>query len=288
MEDAQLIELEARLMEAAAGAWLADLEKLRQMFAAGEDGIRAFVLGLDSPTIDAIPFLLEALGEGIADAAKTVESGTSFRKKPKLDPELVALVATLQLQARDALRIARTLVGAGTDEVAMLSPLLENRTSTRRRLSLAINGSVNQGVEEVARAAGQDVVWVSERNACVHCLAKSGQVVQPGQRFPTFTYGSRPIETGKGLKRPPLHGWCRCKLEVLNHQSYADALRRESERSILRGFALATESPRVRIEAAERLLEQGTDAPKSVQQYARKAVKSGKFPKPPTPSTSGR
>lgn len=289
MDDDQLLELERRLIEAVAGDWLAALDRLREMFALGEPGLRQYILSLSAPQIDAMPALLEALGAGMASAFQESDRPglAAFRGEPSLDPDIVALVLMLQGQAADALDIAQRLVGLGIGDVPTLSPLLENRTSTRRRLSLAVNGAVNQGVEEVARAAGQPLVWESERNACVHCLAKSGQVIQPGETFPVMTYGAKPIET-KPLKRPPLHGFCRCKLRVLNHQSFADALRRESERSILRGFALETESPRVRLEAAERLLAAGTDAPKSVQTYARQALKKGKFPRTAVPSQSGR
>ena len=70
---------------------------------------------------------------------------------------------------------------------------------------------------------------------------------------------------------------CRCTIEPLNDQSYADALRREADRSVLRGFSLESESMRVRVDAAERLLAQGVDAPKSVKAYAARAIKAGEF-----------
>ncbi|MEI5603996.1 hypothetical protein, partial [Streptomyces brasiliscabiei] len=73
------------------------------------------------------------------------------------------------------------------------------------------------------------------------------------------------------------HPRCRCELEPLVSREYADALRREADRSVLRGFSLESEPMRVRVEAAERLLARGVDAPKSVIAYARRAVKRGEF-----------
>lgn len=70
---------------------------------------------------------------------------------------------------------------------------------------------------------------------------------------------------------------CRCTIEPLVSREYADALRREADRSVLRGFSLESEPMRVRVEAAERLLARGVDAPKSVIAYARRAVKRGEF-----------
>ena len=70
---------------------------------------------------------------------------------------------------------------------------------------------------------------------------------------------------------------CRCTVEPLNDQAFADALRRESDRSVLRGFSLASEPMSVRIAAAERLLAKGVVAPKSVKKYAADAVKRGEF-----------
>ena len=71
---------------------------------------------------------------------------------------------------------------------------------------------------------------------------------------------------------------CRCEVEPLRSQDYADALRREADRSVLRGFSLESESMKTRVEAAEDLLERDPDAPKSVIEFARDAVDEGRFP----------
>lgn len=75
---------------------------------------------------------------------------------------------------------------------------------------------------------------------------------------------------------------CRCTIEPLNDKSYAEALRREADRSVLRGFSLESESMGTRVDAAQRLLDKGVNAPASVIKFAERGVKNGKF------STRGR
>jgi hypothetical protein len=64
----------------------------------------------------------------------------------------------------------------------------------------------------------------------------------------------------------------------LRSAEYAEALRREADRSVLRGFSLESESMKTRIDAADRLVSRGVDAPKSVIAYARRSIKVGVFP----------
>jgi hypothetical protein len=46
----------------------------------------------------------------------------------------------------------------------------------------------------------------------------------------------------------------------------------------LRGFSLESESMKTRVDAADRLVKRGVEAPKSVVAFARRAVKAGEFP----------
>src|SRR6185503_13649071 len=48
----------------------------------------------------------------------------------------------------------------------------------------AVNAAYNQSFRERADAQGVPVVWVAEFDACLHCLAYSGEVAQPGHQFP--------------------------------------------------------------------------------------------------------
>jgi hypothetical protein len=79
------------------------------------------------------------------------------------------------------------------------------------------------------------------------------------------------------LFHPPLHPNCRCHIEIGISPDYAEALQREAKRSILKGFKMESESEKVRLEAAKRLLETETGMPKSVEKYAERSVKRGKF-----------
>ena len=79
-------------------------------------------------------------------------------------------------------------------------------------------------------------------------------------------------------KYPPAHPNCRCTVEPLNAPEYAAALRREADRSVLRGFSLESESMGTRVDAARRLIDRGVDAPKTVVAFARRAVRAGEFP----------
>jgi hypothetical protein len=65
----------------------------------------------------------------------------------------------------------------------------------------------------------------------------------------------------------PVHPWCRCHVKAMplaEAETFADPLRREAERSVLRFESLPSESDRARTEAARRLIEQGSRLAKTV------------------------
>lgn len=125
------------------------------------------------------------------------------------------------------------------------------------------NKAANEGLKYVADLDPDLIsVWHPERDACVRCLNRAGQI--------------------DPKRLPPEHPNCRCVMWVLERETgkvIAASLVREAQRSILRGFSLPSESNRVRIDAARKLLNQGTNLPKSVKDYARTAVKRGQFPR---------
>ncbi|WP_410644510.1 hypothetical protein [Amycolatopsis sp. lyj-346] len=205
------------------------------------------------------------------------------------------------------------------------------------------NDELNEGLAAAAEHVGGRLVWIAERDACVACLALSGQVVEPGDAFDwRLTFGAKayqpkdynaarePVDIE--LERPPRHPYCRCRVSpwlghdetaawrvthdwaeaIKDAQAKGDqmavdaarraaaaavdsaafdlpaALRREAERSILRGDALPTESENVRLAAADRLLGRigsgktspapsGWRVPASVKARAERAVKRGRF-----------
>jgi hypothetical protein len=133
-----------------------------------------------------------------------------------------------------------------------------------------------------AKDAGQNVVWVAERNACPSCLAYQGHVVAPGREFPPgLTYGDTPIKPHGKLIGPPLHPWCQCELEEtdLEPGTLDLALAREAARSVARGLTDHASEP-AKIRATKRLLAKADKAgllPKSVVERAQRNVAASKY-----------
>lgn len=133
-----------------------------------------------------------------------------------------------------------------------------------------------------ARKAGQNVVWVAERNGCTTCLAYQGHVVAPGQEFPAgLTYGDAPIKPHGKLIGPPLHPHCRCELESTDLEPGALdlPLAREAARSVARGLTDYASEP-AKIRATRRLLAKADKAgllPKSVAERAARNVAASKY-----------
>lgn len=144
----------------------------------------------------------------------------------------------------------------------------------------------SDGTTAVAKATGSARMWVSERDACVNCAAYAGVTTQVDV-FPVgLSFGDKPIVPPGPLTGPALHSHCRCALELIDPADVATpaALKREAKRSVLRGFSLPTESEPARLRAADRLLAQYPGLPKTVERYAERAVRRGKFPSRDVPT----
>jgi hypothetical protein len=140
---------------------------------------------------------------------------------------------------------------------------------------------VTQHTQKQDRECGPDEVLIfePERNACVRCLKYAGMYRESGEEFRAGLSFDPDAPKPKGkIPGPPIHPHCRCNLTRIPRSlapSNSDALRREAERSILKGWALPSESNSVRTAAAKELLSSGINAPKSVIAEARKRLKSG-------------
>lgn len=255
--------------------------ELRRMLAREDPRIREYVLKLVAPKIgnDLAAAVEAAWNLGVSDAVKVIGEGEPKRMRGRTAPVPIVDLAWLAQRAiAGHIADARKLARAGADPDAVLAKVFAADNTLAREVTSIVNRAGNAGATAVADAAGRPTVWISEVNACVTCLAYSGTVAKPGKNFPAgLTYGERST-VASPVPYPPAHPHCRCTVEPLNDQSYADALRRESDRSVLRGFSLASEPMGVRIAAAERLLAKGVEAPKSVKAYAAKAIKRGEFP----------
>jgi hypothetical protein len=285
-----LLDLERRVLREAAGDWLGSIDELKRLLAMESPTLRAAVLSLLAPRIEdvALVGLLEAANLGAEDAATIArDADLSDEALAQLDAATRAVIVRreqrnaikgLDKAAESALDKAHKLLAAGAAIEAVLSPLFESANHTRLVLETTINATANEAVIDVADAVDLALVWVAERNACVTCLAYAGQVARDRAPFPGGLTFGRKSYNPEAIKGPPRHPHCRCHLEPLVADEYAEALRREAERSVLRGYSLENESMGVRVDAAERLLARGTDAPKSVQAVAARAVKRGQFP----------
>lgn len=142
--------------------------------------------------------------------------------------------------------------------------------------------SIALGVVQVARAAGLNVVWIAERDACLHCLAYAGRVISPGGAFPAgLTYADKPLKPYGWLIGPPLHPHCRCHLQITTYDpgSVDLGLAREAARSVARGLSDFASEPALK-RAADRLVHGAGHArllPKSVLARAKRNVAAGKL-----------
>lgn len=260
--------------------FLEAVERLRRLLATEDPRLRAEVLKLTAPSLgrDLGAAIAAAFNLGVRDAEGIIGEGR-VPGVPKSAPrDLVAAARKTERDVAAEMSKARRFARAGADPATALAPVLNAANITTRDVTTLIGASGNAGATAVADAAGQPTVWVAETNACVECLAYSGRVAQPGKLFPGgLTYGPKSYNTSP-LPYPPRHPRCRCTIEPLNAPEYAAALRREADRSVLRGFSLESEPMSRRIDAAKRLLDRGVDAPKSVKAYAQRAVRNGEFP----------
>lgn len=166
-----------------------------------------------------------------------------------------------------------------------------------RDVKTRFNTNLNAGIRDAAEHLGAQLLWIAEPDACATCLALSGEVVDIGDEFDiTATFAKKTIAwvPEGGLIGPPRHPGCRCRTSLwFGHDgpglSMPDALRREAQRSILRGTRLPSESETARLDAADRLLHRiavngsrsyAWQVPKSVKERASRAVKRGHFPAP--------
>lgn len=198
-------------------------------------------------------------------------------------------------------------IGEALEQAARLAEVLPME---RKRDLLAVQGRVNQGVSkargqarwvaneginagtaEVAKAAGLRLIWLSERNACLHCLAHAGYSVEPGDHFPIVSFDPiKPAMFG-AVTWPPLHPNCRCQVRTYDgpagrpptDRSILDPAARlaaEARRSVVYQWTDYASGVRARA-AATRLLEVGASLPPSVEKRAAAALRRGNIVKRP-------
>ena len=224
---------------------------------------------------------------GAADAARRLSLSLPLAAVT-LPREVRQAISRAEAKAkRELKKAARVMAVARTldDVQAAMAVAARAVSRTEAAARFAVNRSLSAGVATVVRQAkglGLDVVrvWECERDACLHCLAYAGQVADPGVPFPGgLTFARRPLATGP-VTDPPLHPNCRCRVRAIRRADAAGftaAQKREAQRSVLRGWSLPSESEKARLTAADALLKR-TALPKSVQAYAARSVRLGRFP----------
>jgi hypothetical protein len=236
---------------------------------------------------------------------RLVRAHATGRPVPALDRTASRIIATMRAAARLAVERTEGLeltdvkhaldwrIGKVRSLVKVIktqdSPALGSLLALARQPGLFgsdLTGKVSDALvtahtaEQQAACGPKEVlIWEPERDACVRCLKYAGQYrsatgeFKAGQSFDP--QAPRPEGT---LPGPPLHPKCRCNLAVIpksSADSNAQALQREAQRSILKGWALESESDAARVRAAQALLNSNVIAPKSVLAETRRRLKSG-------------
>lgn len=235
-----------------------------------------------------------ALAQGAAFVeGATGKSAAANVAAPKVD--LVDEKKALASAVADGEKGIKGLLKRAVVERLGLRGILAGISQARQAVSRArstISVSVNKNVSATMRATAtankaSHEVWIAERDACVNCLKYAGQVVPKGEDW-TGGQSWDPNQVKKNAPgvRPPLHPNCRCRpvpwdpsWKRQGEVSLPEAVAREAQRSIARGFSTESESNASRIRALKELLSGNPTLPKTVLAAARSAAAKGEFPR---------
>lgn len=269
-------------------------------WAAGQTGatLRAVILaalnavrwGVMTPSL--VEVAASAVDLGVERAQRDLQGAERRKGRGTRGPALE--VPDLDHATRVRLESAKDLVrdlplDTKRDLDAVLGRVSAVRARAEGQARWTANEGLNAGTTAVARKVGRSILWVPERDACLHCLAYAGWSVRPGDTFPPgLTFADAPLERPDGIPYPPLHPGCRCQVKTLPGKpgppgdpvTPGGALAREARRSVIYGWT-AHASSSATLRAMSRLLDQGAGLPASVERRARELVRSGKtLPRP--------
>jgi hypothetical protein len=263
-------------------------------WAAGQTGeaLKAAILGwLNAVRWAAMTPRLSTVAEaavdlGVERAVRDLQ-GAERRKSrgtrgPTLEvPDLDHATRVRMESAKDLVRDLK--LDTKRDLDAVLGRVSAVRSRAEGQARWTANEGLNAGVTAVAKKVGRSILWVPERDACLHCLAYAGWSVRPGDTFPPgLTFADAPLERPDGIPYPPLHPGCRCQVKTSPGKpgppgdpvTPGGALAREARRSVIYGWT-AHASTSATLRAMSRLLDQGSGLPASVERRARQALKAG-------------
>jgi hypothetical protein len=198
--------------------------------------------------------------------------------------------AALSERLREAARLAALLdLTKRGNALAVAGRARSGIAIARGHARWTANEGINAGTAEVALATGRRLLWVTERNACLHCLANAGWATEPGDLFPGTSYDplARPMP---GVPWPPLHPNCRCEVRTYDgpagrpdtNRSLSDPAARlgaEARRAVAYQWTDHA-SGRAARRAAEALLRAGAGLPSTVEDRARRALRRGGVRRP--------
>lgn len=265
---------------------------------------------------------LEA-GQSSAWAALLYEPGEDESQPViALEEWIRQLSGTAQERAQAVLWAAQsmpliTMPSTYNDVLAVIAKMHQAANLLERDTRWSTNAAYNQGYTQIADEADAARMWVGERDACLHCLAYTGQIAGPRRPFPAgLTFYIDPHGRPKPLSNepvwgPPLHPNCRCNLEVINPPERLVPVPKGKQSvsggaTVMRGsdypiyeweagevtpaMALQREAKRsvlrgqsgsdstpARLRAASALLARGSGLPKTVEKRARAAIRAGGF-----------
>jgi hypothetical protein len=242
---------------------------------------RLVALAIDPAKLQgpALAGIVSALLAEMGVAAWRTWAGSTPVDKDRVKDELDYRKARLERAARD---LATTERPSLAKALLMLGVAGAMASGLRGVLSDGLVGAQTAERRREAQRGSQGrnvLMWVPERDACARCLRYAGlRLLNAKDRFPGgLSYDPDQASTGEGtVVGPPLHPHCRCELQVVAKgasEGASEALQREAERAIMKGWALESESQKSRRRAAAALLEQKTIlAPVSVRREAAKRL----------------
>lgn len=203
-------------------------------------------------------------------------------RSSSIDPD-----AALRAKLRQAARLAERIpLDTKTNVLAVAGRARSGVSDAKGMARWVANDGINAGTAEVARQHGRRLIWITERHACLHCLAHAGWVIDPGKRFPPGLTFDPTGSNLLGVPWPPLHPNCRCQIRAFDgpagppdrNRSKLDPAARlaaEARRTVLYQWSDYA-SGRAAERAARALLRAGTDLPASVERRAAQALRAGR------------
>lgn len=198
--------------------------------------------------------------------------------------------ATLREALEGAARIAQAGVRTRADAASVAGKVKAARANLSGTARWAAVEGISAGTATVARAAGRRLIWIPERNACLHCLGHAGHAVEPGEEFPAgLSFDPRGSKL-RAVRWPPLHPGCRCAADLhegppgppdpdRSRVDPAARLAAEARRSVVYQWTDYASAPAA-MRAAEALLHLGAGLSTTVEQRARRALLRGGIRKP--------